>query len=332
MSCGKDLTSTGHSEPMVPHPASPPDSSPTEGSPSSFVWRVLRQLGVPSEELELRTREVLSLAYRQHAASELPGSVAPEPARLVELARRVAARHHRAAFRRRRRCEPLALRPDLDERPGDRARLAALARAIKRLELGRRDVFMLAEIEGLSTEEIADALDVGLSRVRSRLESARVALATAMAERSAFCGRAVRKARSLDDQTRRDLDTLRERSAPPAAVAHRIALGVREDLEHADAREPEAKPTVVAQLARAVAATFALTGFAFVVQQVHERAQVPSHTTVAPAQPAEVDAPTRKHLREGAAPNDERAHAREGDATKLVHARATRELPAPIMP
>lgn len=51
-----------------------------------------------------------------------------------------------------------------------------LESAIDRLPDGAREVFMLRQVEGLSTEEVADALDVSLDVVKTRLSRARAAL------------------------------------------------------------------------------------------------------------------------------------------------------------
>jgi len=51
-----------------------------------------------------------------------------------------------------------------------------LESAIDRLPDGAREVFMLRQVEGLSTEEVADALDVSADVVRTRFSRARAAL------------------------------------------------------------------------------------------------------------------------------------------------------------
>ena len=51
-----------------------------------------------------------------------------------------------------------------------------LESAIDRLPDGAREVFMLRQVEGLSTEEVAEALDVSPDVVKTRLSRARAAL------------------------------------------------------------------------------------------------------------------------------------------------------------
>ena len=53
---------------------------------------------------------------------------------------------------------------------------ALLESAIDRLPDGAREVFMLRQVEGLSTEEVAEALDVSPDVVKTRLSRARAAL------------------------------------------------------------------------------------------------------------------------------------------------------------
>lgn len=51
-----------------------------------------------------------------------------------------------------------------------------MARAVEELPVTLRSVFVLRDIEGLSTEETADALDLSISAVKSRLMRARLKL------------------------------------------------------------------------------------------------------------------------------------------------------------
>ena len=76
--------------------------------------------------------------------------------------------------------ETLARLPDLQADPGrevERSELeAALHRAIAELSDERRIVVVLRDLEGLSYQEIAAALDLELGTVRSRLHRARLDL------------------------------------------------------------------------------------------------------------------------------------------------------------
>jgi RNA polymerase sigma-70 factor (ECF subfamily) len=59
--------------------------------------------------------------------------------------------------------------------------VAAVLRAIGRLELSQRVPLVLRELEGLSYEEVAELLDVNVGALRSRLHRARVALLAELA-------------------------------------------------------------------------------------------------------------------------------------------------------
>ncbi|MDD9933978.1 MAG: sigma-70 family RNA polymerase sigma factor [Myxococcales bacterium] len=67
-------------------------------------------------------------------------------------------------------------RPAPDERVADRELLAAVERAIETLDPGYREVLLLRDVEGLTAPEVASALEMSVSQVKSRLHRARVAL------------------------------------------------------------------------------------------------------------------------------------------------------------
>lgn len=56
-----------------------------------------------------------------------------------------------------------------------------IGRAIDRLPEAYRDVYVLADVEGLPNQEIADALDLSLSAVKSRLHRGRLMMRDALA-------------------------------------------------------------------------------------------------------------------------------------------------------
>jgi RNA polymerase sigma-70 factor (ECF subfamily) len=70
----------------------------------------------------------------------------------------------------------IALTPDPERLAFSRELGALLESAIDRLPDGAREVFILRKIEGLSTEEVAAALDVSEAVVKTRLSRARAAL------------------------------------------------------------------------------------------------------------------------------------------------------------
>jgi RNA polymerase sigma-70 factor (ECF subfamily) len=107
---------------------------------------------------------------------------------LLGIAGRLAYRHRRGLARLRR-----ALTRFHDSEPpeawdparqlGARDRLGTLAAALEQLSERKRIVLLLAEVEGLSGEEIAKALGIPLGTVWTRLHHARSELRRALEER-----------------------------------------------------------------------------------------------------------------------------------------------------
>jgi RNA polymerase sigma-70 factor (ECF subfamily) len=149
-----------------------------------FVWRNLRRLGVPESEVDDRTQEVFVVAHRRFEQFEDRGH-GPR-AWLFQIVLRVAsdARRHR-----RRHPED----PDGGDAMGRAAVEASQADAILRreamsrldaalesIDVGRRAVLVLHEIEEMTAPEIAQVLGIPLNTVYSRLRVARVELEEAL--------------------------------------------------------------------------------------------------------------------------------------------------------
>jgi RNA polymerase sigma-70 factor (ECF subfamily) len=105
---------------------------------------------------------------------------------LCGIAVRLALRHRRGAGRFRRMLGMLANTPvggvpaDPEQRASGHEELAILERALGRLSEKKRAVFVLVEIEGLSAEEAAGALEIPVATVRTRLFHARQELRGAL--------------------------------------------------------------------------------------------------------------------------------------------------------
>ena len=148
---------------------------------ADFVWRALARRGVATADLEDATQEVFVVTHRRWGAWEGRASIR---AWLFGVVRHVANRYHRGERRQRRKLDALptpADEPSLDARVHAQTRLDALAAAVAALPADRREVFVLADIEGFSAPEIADALGCKLNTVYSRLRRARADVAAAMA-------------------------------------------------------------------------------------------------------------------------------------------------------
>jgi len=140
----------------------------------SFVWRVLRRLGLSASDADDVAQRVMLVVARRIADIE-PGHERPF---LYQTAAFLASREHRT--QRRRLEDP---RPELDDESHpapDPERLLAQRRAREKLDaiLGRmpddlRAAFVLFEIEGLSKAEVARALGIAEGTAASRLRRAR---------------------------------------------------------------------------------------------------------------------------------------------------------------
>ncbi|MCB9543672.1 MAG: sigma-70 family RNA polymerase sigma factor [bacterium] len=140
------------------------------------VWHTLRRLGVPARELEDAAHDVFVVVHRRHG--ELDPS---RPARpwLTGIAWRVASDTRRRAHLRREWLDADAGDGCADGTPAaDEALAAHEARALVdaalgALDLDRRVVFVMHELDGESGPAIADALEIPLNTVYSRLRTAR---------------------------------------------------------------------------------------------------------------------------------------------------------------
>ncbi|MCX4247615.1 RNA polymerase sigma factor [Paraliomyxa miuraensis] len=135
------------------------------------VWRCLRALGVPDAMIDDATQDVFLVVYRR-----LPhfDHAAPIRSWILGIARNVALKVHE----RRRRAPPrLALVPSEPVEPEEvlarRDAAALVERFLDRLEPPQREVFVLAQLEGLAVPEIARMLGIKLDTAYSRLRLAR---------------------------------------------------------------------------------------------------------------------------------------------------------------
>ena len=79
---------------------------------------------------------------------------------------------------------PQTATPDPERQAFSRELAALLESAIDRLADGPREVFMLRQVEGMSTAEVAGALEVSEDVVKTRLSRARAALRRDLFERA----------------------------------------------------------------------------------------------------------------------------------------------------
>ena len=150
----------------------------------AFVWRVLRRFGVEPWQLEDAVHDVFLVWVRRRGDF---GRGAAVRTCLYGIARRVAADTRRAARRAQRRRDALASvlvdRDDSVERTLETQHALGLVdRALGELSDVQREVYLLAEVEGLSAQQIGAALSISPNTASSRLRLARQRLAAALGE------------------------------------------------------------------------------------------------------------------------------------------------------
>lgn len=140
----------------------------------AYVWHTLRRLGVRERDLDDVAHDVFLEVYR---ARERYDPARPVRAWLFGFAFRVAARHRRRASHRYEVLDEASERPDdaptALEHVLDTEALGVAHRALEAMDLDRRAVFLMHEVDGFSIPEVAEALAVPLNTAYSRLRLAR---------------------------------------------------------------------------------------------------------------------------------------------------------------
>jgi RNA polymerase sigma-70 factor (ECF subfamily) len=153
----------------------PADFDSVYNAQAGFVWRALRGMGVPDEAIEDAVQEVFVVVHRRLGAFDGRHSVRTW---LFAIAYRVAC-DQRRRLRRSRAQEPLELQlrdsaPTPDESAERSEALQLVAELLDQLDDEKRAVIVLAEIEGMTAPEIAEAIGVGINTVYTRLRRARL--------------------------------------------------------------------------------------------------------------------------------------------------------------
>jgi RNA polymerase sigma-70 factor (ECF subfamily) len=140
-----------------------------------FIWRSLRGLGVPAANVDDATQQVFWIAA-QKLDVIANGS---ERAFLFSTARGVAANARRARARSREQADDgvLELMSDTSLDPEQAAEKSQakqlLERILSEMHEDLRTVFVLFELEGLTSVEIAELLQIPVGTAASRLRRAR---------------------------------------------------------------------------------------------------------------------------------------------------------------
>lgn len=137
----------------------------------------LRRLGAAALHIDDLVHDVFVIAYQRFG--DYDRSRPARPWLFAIALRRFWTFSQRAAVRREVREEVSRIEdegPQPDESLADREKQVLLARGLEALHVHRRAVFVMHDIEGCSAPEIAEALDVPLNTVYSRLRRARAEL------------------------------------------------------------------------------------------------------------------------------------------------------------
>jgi len=147
---------------------------------ADFVWRNLRRLGVSEASLDDAFQDVFVVVQQRLPSFDW---ACPITTWLFAICRRVASSHRRRAHTRRERLgEVVDDVPDSARGPEEitssreaRLRLEGILEA---MDLDRRAVFVMFEIEEMPCDEIARLVGVPVGTVYSRLHAARKEFAT----------------------------------------------------------------------------------------------------------------------------------------------------------
>jgi RNA polymerase sigma-70 factor, ECF subfamily len=147
----------------------------------SYVWSVLRRLGVRESDAEDLAHEVFLIVFKKLSEYEPSRPLRPW---LFAFAFRVASDHRRRAHHRREvrdaDANPIDPAPRPDAQAAASEDRSLLAEALAELDLERRAVLVMHEWDGESIPDVARALEIPLNTAYSRLRLAREDLAAAV--------------------------------------------------------------------------------------------------------------------------------------------------------
>lgn len=137
------------------------------------VSRWVRTLGVPEGENDDVVQEVFLVVHRRLEAYDERGSVRSW---LFQIARRVCRDYRRGRNRaksREDRVEGPVAGPSVDDEVARREAVLLMQSLLNQLDENKRLVFVLTEVDGMAAADVAEALEIPVSRVHSRLRQAR---------------------------------------------------------------------------------------------------------------------------------------------------------------
>jgi RNA polymerase sigma-70 factor (ECF subfamily) len=142
-----------------------------------YVWRMARAFGLSAADADDATQEVFLVAHRRISTFRPDASIR---AWLFGITRNVVLHHRRGHVSRARHLSALPSEGVASENVEQTVRVqqaaALLQTFLDDLDLDKRLVFVLAEVEGMTTPEIAEMIAVPIGTVSSRLRAARLRL------------------------------------------------------------------------------------------------------------------------------------------------------------
>jgi RNA polymerase sigma-70 factor (ECF subfamily) len=140
----------------------------------AYVWSTLRRLGIPSRNLEDLSHDVFLVVHRRFAEYDRARPIRPW---LFGIAYRVAAQYHRRANVRNELLDAAVEPAGNGSTPLDdllqKQNRRLVADALASLDLERRALFIMYEIDGVPVTEIAEQLQLPLNTAYTRLRLAR---------------------------------------------------------------------------------------------------------------------------------------------------------------
>ncbi len=167
-------------------PRERPDFRAIFDAECGYVWHTLRRLGVHERDLEDVAHDVFVTVHRRLGDFDPTRPIRPW---IFGIAYRVASDYRRLARHRREVVSPLGGEGSFepaDERPDAESSLETarakqlVMEALEVLDLDRRAIFVMHELDGHAMPEIARALSVPLNTAYSRLRLAREQFAVAV--------------------------------------------------------------------------------------------------------------------------------------------------------
>jgi RNA polymerase sigma-70 factor (ECF subfamily) len=158
-----------------------------------LVWRNIRRLGVPEAGVDDAVQEVFLVVHRRLGAFEGRSALKTW---IFAIVARVASDHRRALRRKSPHTRSADAAVDADtvadehaldphERAARLEGVRLLHRMLDELDDEKRTVLVLAELEGMSAPEIAEALGENVNTIYARLRAARREFEVAVARERA---------------------------------------------------------------------------------------------------------------------------------------------------